>query len=392
MEKLGTLESEVLSHEVVDGRVKVVIRTVPGMKLPRIVRPILRGKEVEFVDTRTFAEGSKHVLPFTQTFQTVNNITDRAVVTGTITIDEVRDGGAAPRCALYVEGECVVKIAGLGSKVESIIVENLKNAYRRLPLIIDEWMSVRHLHVANMSPIPVRSPMSGRPPAPASSPLQSQHSSGSFGSFHSADSELDSPPGSDAEAQSDPPAAASAPAPGKQNTPADAFGGFFATPGARGSRDGDVGGSGLTPHAFEPDTPENTPMLVRHAYRHADDLDSADEGDGVGGGGVLGGTRARRGGGSARSKRRRGKAGTGCLSACFRRWFFCFGRGAPLLSDDDDEDEDEDASTPGSEEDAAAAAAAEEEDGMNPWEDPRAAEDSLRTPLSPGLRKNRARR
>ena len=42
MEKLGTLESEVLSHEVVDGRVKVVIRTVPGMKLPRIVRPILR--------------------------------------------------------------------------------------------------------------------------------------------------------------------------------------------------------------------------------------------------------------------------------------------------------------------------------------------------------------
>ena len=62
-----------------------------------------------------------------------------------------------------------------------------------------------------------------------------------------------------------------------------------------------------------------------------------------------------------------------------------------MLSDDDDEDEDEDASTPGSEEDAAAAAAAEE-DGMNPWEDPRAAEDSLRTPLSPGRRKNRARR
>ena len=58
-----------------------------------------------------------------------------------------------------------------------------------------------------------------------------------------------------------------------------------------------------------------------------------------------------------------------------------------MLSDDDD-DEDEDASTPGSEDDAAAAA----EEGMNPWEDPRAAEDSLRTPLSPGRRKNRARR
>ena len=383
MEKLGTLESEVLSHEVVDGRVKVVIRTVPGMKLPRIVRPILRGKEVEFVDTRTFAEGAKNVLPFTQTFQTVNNITERAVVTGTITIDEVSDGGGAPCCALRVEGECVVKIAGLGSKVESIIVENLKNAYRRLPLIIDEWMSVRHLHIADMSPIPVGSPMSGRAPASTAPPLQSQHSSGSFGSFHSADSELDSPPGSDAEAQGDPPTTAH----GKYTTPADTFGGFFTTPGAQESRDGDAGGSGLTPHAFEPDTPENTPMLVRHAYRHADDLDSADEGDGVGGGGILSGMRARRGEGSARSKRWRGKEGTGCLSACFRRWFFCFGRGAPLLSDEDD-DEDEDSSTPGSEENTATA----EEEVMNPWEDARAAEDSLRAPLSPRRKKTQARR
>ena len=63
MEKLGTLESEVLSHEVVDGRVKVVVRTVPGMKLPRVVRPVLRGKEVEFVDTRTFLQRDKET-PF----------------------------------------------------------------------------------------------------------------------------------------------------------------------------------------------------------------------------------------------------------------------------------------------------------------------------------------
>ena len=145
---------------------------------------------------------------------------------------------APPCCALRVEGECVVKIAGLGSKVESIIVENLKNAYRRLPLIIDEWMSVRHLHIADMSPIPVGSPMSGRAPASTAPPLQSQHSSGSFGSFHSADSELDSPPGSDAEAQGDPPTTTH----GKYTTPADTFGGFFTTPGAQGSRDGDAGG------------------------------------------------------------------------------------------------------------------------------------------------------
>ena len=87
MEKLGTLESEVLSHEVVDGRVKVVVRTVPGMKLPRVVRPVLRGKEVEFVDTRTFLQRDKGKLPFAQTFRTVNNITERASVAGTIVID-----------------------------------------------------------------------------------------------------------------------------------------------------------------------------------------------------------------------------------------------------------------------------------------------------------------
>ena len=139
MEKLGTLESEVLSHEVVDGRVKVVVRTVPGMKLPRVVRPVLRGKEVEFVDTRTFLQRDKGKLPFAQTFRTVNNITERASVAGTIVIDRapVPIRGPDPSMvmgtmmgtSIRVQGECVVRIAGLGGKVEAIIVQNLKNAY-----------------------------------------------------------------------------------------------------------------------------------------------------------------------------------------------------------------------------------------------------------------------
>jgi hypothetical protein len=112
MRKLGTLESEIVSHTVRNGRVEVVQRTVPGVKLPRIVRPIMRGKEVEFVDTRTFAEGAKGRLPFTQTFQTVNNITERAKVTGTITISDATGGGTT----IFVQGECVVKITGLGGK------------------------------------------------------------------------------------------------------------------------------------------------------------------------------------------------------------------------------------------------------------------------------------
>ena len=150
MEKLGTLESEVLSHEVVDGRVKVVVRTVPGMKLPRVVRPVLRGKEVEFVDTRTFLQRDKGKLPFAQTFRTVNNITERASVAGTIVIDRApvpvlqnTEGAMMMGTVIRVQGECVVRIAGLGGKVESVIVQNLRNAYKKLPEIVHEWVATR---------------------------------------------------------------------------------------------------------------------------------------------------------------------------------------------------------------------------------------------------------
>jgi hypothetical protein len=158
MEKLGTLESEVLSHEVVDGRVKVVVRTVPGMKLPRVVRPVLRGKEVEFVDTRTFLQRDKGKLPFAQTFRTVNNITERASVAGTIVIDRApvpvsqntsgdgrntSSGAMMMGTVIRVQGECVVRIAGLGGKVESVIVQNLRNAYKKLPEIVHEWVATR---------------------------------------------------------------------------------------------------------------------------------------------------------------------------------------------------------------------------------------------------------
>ena len=126
-------------------------------------------------------------------------------------------------------------------------------------------------------------------------------------------------------------------------------------------------------------------MLVRHAYRHADDLDSADEGDGVGGGGILGGTRARRGGRQRALETPARKGRDGVSLRVFPALVFLFREGAPLLSDEDD-DEDEDSSTPGNEENTATA----EEEVMNPWEDARAAEDSLRTPLSPRRKKTQA--
>ena len=315
MEKLGTLESEVLSHEVVDGRVKVVVRTVPGMKLPRVVRPVLRGKEVEFVDTRTFLQRDKGKLPFAQTFRTVNNITERASVAGTIVIDRapVPIRGPDPSMvmgtmmgtSIRVQGECVVRIAGLGGKVEAIIVQNLKNAYGKLPDIVGEWVATREARVAATRPevgfagrlVPRPSIALGNLGAMddvSSADVSSQETSprlirassgvaesedgsdGSAASFHSADSFVHARETfgeSWGEAQGAGAAADDSGTSPRLSTPS--FAANRSRPplplSPRGAETHDAettrtpAASGLTPHAFESDSPLETPEFFRRA-------------------------------------------------------------------------------------------------------------------------------
>ncbi len=317
MEKLGTLESEVLSHEVVDGRVKVVVRTVPGMKLPRVVRPVLRGKEVEFVDTRTFLQRDKGKLPFAQTFRTVNNITERASVAGTIVIDRapVPIRGPDPSMVMgtmmgtviRVQGECVVRIAGLGGKVEAIIVQNLKNAYGKLPDIVGEWVATREARVAATRPegftgrsVPGPSialgnlgamddvssaDVSNQETSPrlirassgvAESEDGSVGSDGSSASFHSADSFVQARGTFDeswGEARGAGAAANDSGTSPRLSTPS-----FAAnrsrlplplSPRGAETHDAETtrtpAASGLTPHAFESDSPLETPEFFRRA-------------------------------------------------------------------------------------------------------------------------------
>ena len=313
MEKLGTLESEVLSHEVVDGRVKVVVRTVPGMKLPRVVRPVLRGKEVEFVDTRTFLQRDKGKLPFAQTFRTVNNITERASVAGTIVIDRApvpvlpdADDSNNRRMmmgtVIRVQGECVVRIAGLGGKVESIIVQNLKNAYKKLPEIVHEWVATRETRFATpasgfasgfasipvgIQPAPSRSatsvatvvletPSVTSPRLIRASSVESEGSD-SGASFHSADSfplgnesaqddgreEGWGGRGGDARSAG---AASNGSSDRYPQTPSFAASGKPPLPPPRGAANDASAtpvGSLLSPHAFESDSPLETPEFFR---------------------------------------------------------------------------------------------------------------------------------
>ena len=374
-EKLGTKETEVLSNELLpDGRVKVVTRQVPGIKLPRVVRPVLRGKEVEFRDTRTYVEAEKGKFPFTQTFHTVNNITDRAVVEGTITVSHAADG----QTELHVKGECVVKITGLGGKIESVIVENLKRSYQRLPEIIAEWMTVREAMLATPQP---KAPPHVRAPTAGSEGDDESHSptesdAGSTSSFASANSEIGSLSGTSADGSVD----------GSHSNP------FEATRDntRRDSRDRSKRLPSLEdarspqPFPIAPDTPPLDKFLDR--FRTAagfetlsggsgggrSDIDSADESGGRRDNAREGGSR--RGRYSDGSTRRVG-ALTSLLRAC------CCYRGEALLSDADS-DSERGAGSPASGSDGYVSG------GDGAFDAP----ESILTPLTPGARNTRRTR
>ena len=267
------------------------------------------------MDTRTFLQRDKGKLPFAQTFRTVNNITERASVAGTIVIDRapVPIRGPDPSMvmgtmmgtSIRVQGECVVRIAGLGGKVEAIIVQNLKNAYGKLPDIVGEWVATREARVAATRPevgfagrlVPRPSIALGNLDAMddvSSADVSSQETSprlisassgvaesedgsdGSAASFHSADSFVHARETfgeSWGEAQGAGAAADDSGTSPRLSTPS--FAANRSRPplplSPRGAETHDAettrtpAASGLTPHAFESDSPLETPEFFRRA-------------------------------------------------------------------------------------------------------------------------------
>ena len=365
---------EVLSNELLpDGRVKVVTRQVPGIKLPRVVRPVLRGKEVEFRDTRTYVEAEKGKIPFTQTFHTVNNITDRAVVEGTITVSQDTDA----RTKLHVEGECVVKITGLGGKIESIIVENLMRSYRRLPDIVAEWMTMREAMLANPQPrvppavhAPTRTPGDDGDDE-SFSPTESD--AGSTSSFLSAASDLGSVSGASSNGESDRDI-------NRRGT---------------GSRRGRGDAKRLPslddarspqPFPIAPDTPPLDKYLNR--FRTAAGFESLSGGSGGGRSDIdsadeSGGRRGDRGGTQGRGRYSDGtsRARVGVFASLLRAC--CCYRGEALLSDADSDSERGAGSPDQSGSDGYVSGRDGEFEG---------APDSILTPLTPGARNKRRTR
>ena len=364
---------EVLSNELLpDGRVKVVTRQVPGIKLPRVVRPVLRGKEVEFRDTRTYVEAEKGKFPFTQTFHTVNNITDRAVVEGTITVSQDTDA----RTKLHVEGECVVKITGLGGKIESIIVENLMRSYRRLPDIVAEWMTMREAMLANPQP---------RVPPAVHAPTRAPGDDGDDESFSSTESDAGST-SSFLSAASDLGSVSGASSNGERDRDMNRRG----TGSGRGRGDAKRLPSlddarSPQPFPIAPDTPPLDKYLNR--FRTAagfeslsggsgggrSDIDSADESGGRPG--------DRGGGGRGRYSDGTSRARVGLVASLLRAC--CCYRGEALLSDVDSDSERGGGSPDQSGSDGYVSGRDGEFEG---------APDSILTPLTPGARNKRRTR
>lgn len=138
MRRVGTQELEILTDELdeaTDERT-VVIRTVPGIRLPRIVRGLVPNGKVEFVDTRRFKNGAEKTPPFAQEFTTVNNITKHSIVRGVITVFATGES----TCAVEVVGECEVTLKAVGGIIENIVVDGIRKSYEVLPGIVDEWV------------------------------------------------------------------------------------------------------------------------------------------------------------------------------------------------------------------------------------------------------------
>ena len=148
-----------------DGVCTQVIVNKPSIDIPRVVKFMMKGREMEFTDTRTWEDRVKKEgrFPLTQTFLQTNNITDRCLSKGTITVEDVevaeeeegagtkakKAGGAkkaqekkTKRCSITAEGEVIVRIGPLSNFAEGQVIEHMRAAYGKFPGIVERWREI----------------------------------------------------------------------------------------------------------------------------------------------------------------------------------------------------------------------------------------------------------
>jgi len=143
MKETGTVSSEAVSTTISKDMktITTITRVVPALDLPWMIRKtVLKGKAVEFMDSRQFdAHGASRRAPFTQKFQSLNNISSAAEVLGEVTFARHPEYPDTQKTLITVEGIASVAIPTLGKQIEKIIVQNLQKTYESLPKLIDGW-------------------------------------------------------------------------------------------------------------------------------------------------------------------------------------------------------------------------------------------------------------
>jgi hypothetical protein len=184
---VGARELSRVSELGADGFVTQTIVNRPNIAVPRVLRPLLRGKEIEFRDVRRYRHGTQTTVPFEVDLEVFNSISDRVTQSARIRIKNVeidRDGAVretedaegredasdaaespsdravsdpfvssparvAERvalnavgiktCEIRCVGEVTIRVGPFSRRAEDLTVANMRRAYGRFPAIMAEW-------------------------------------------------------------------------------------------------------------------------------------------------------------------------------------------------------------------------------------------------------------
>ena len=188
---VGARELSRVSELGADGFVTQTIVNRPNIAVPRVLRPLLRGKEIEFRDVRRYRHGTQTTVPFEVQLEVFNSISDRVTQRARIRIANVRvdrdgavlsaedaegredkeDKAESPSesavsdpfvssparvaervalnavgfktCEIRCTGEVTIRVGPFSRRAEELTVANMRRAYGRFPAIVAEWRKTR---------------------------------------------------------------------------------------------------------------------------------------------------------------------------------------------------------------------------------------------------------
>lgn len=138
--RMGHRGNTCIRDEVNDqGLREQVVKVVPNVDVPKLVKKFLTGGEIEIIETRRFQDTASKSLPYVTEFHSWSNVTDKVYASGTITVDRDSSRGEN-RTMLSLDGKIVAKLpSGVRETVVNMVLKQIRKGYEVLPGIIREW-------------------------------------------------------------------------------------------------------------------------------------------------------------------------------------------------------------------------------------------------------------